>query len=84
MAAADDATGLDQAFAALARGKPQALVVASTGAMRQMRQEVAAHARRLRLPSISALSAETWIGAGGLIAYSPDMLDSFRKAAGYV
>ncbi len=84
VAAADDATGLDQAFAALARGKPQALVVASTGAMRQMRQEVAAHARRLRLPSISALSAETWIGAGGLIAYSPDMLDSFRKAAGYV
>lgn len=84
VAAADDAMGLDQAFGALMRGKPQALAVASSGAMQQMRQEVAAHARRLRLPSISALPAETWVGAGGLIAYSPDVVESFRKAAGYV
>lgn len=84
VATADDATGLDQAFAALARGKPQALVVASTGAMHQMRREVAEHARRLRLPSISGLPAETWIGAGGLIAYAPDYKESNRNAAGYV
>lgn len=42
------------------------------------------HARRLRLPSISALNPESWIGAGGMIAYAPDFADSFRKAAGYV
>jgi putative tryptophan/tyrosine transport system substrate-binding protein len=84
VAAADDAMGLDQAFAALSRAKPQALVVASTGAMQQMGREVAAHARRLRLPSISGLPAETWISAGGLIAYAPDYQESNRKAAGYV
>jgi putative ABC transport system substrate-binding protein len=84
VASVDDAAGLAAAFAALERQRPQALIVATTGAMQQMRQQVAAHARRLRLPSISALPAETWIADGGLIAYAPNMAESFRSAAGYI
>ena len=84
VAVVEDAKGLAPAFETLARDKSQALVVAPGGTMHQMTQAVALHARRARLPSISALNAESWIGAGGMIAYGADLADSFRKAAGYV
>lgn len=75
---------MEQAFDALARDKPQAIVVGASGSMHHMIQPVVQHARRLRLPSISALDAEHWVAAGGMIAYAPDFADSFRKAAAYV
>jgi putative ABC transport system substrate-binding protein len=84
VAVVEDAAALAPAFDALARERPQALVVAASGSMHHVTQSVVMHARRLRLPSISALPPESWIGAGGMIAYAPDYADSHRKAAGYV
>jgi putative tryptophan/tyrosine transport system substrate-binding protein len=84
VASVDGEAGLAQAFAALERQRSQALVVATTGAMNHMRQQVAAHARRMRLPSISALPAESWVADGGLIAYAPNMAESFRSAASHI
>jgi len=80
---ARDAEGVRQAFVALERERPEGVVIASTGQTFQLRHEIIGHARRLRLPSISALPA-AWAEAGGLASYGVDFRESFRYAATYV
>ena len=43
---------------------------------------IAAMAARHRLPAVYA--ARYFVTAGGLISYGPDIVDQFRRAAGYV
>ena len=80
---ARDAESVRQAFAALERERAEGVVVPSTGPLFQLRHEIIGHARRLRLPTISALP-ESWVEAGGLINYGPNFLESHRYAATYV
>jgi putative ABC transport system substrate-binding protein len=72
-----------QAFAELEKGRPDALVVVATGATFALRQEILAHARRLRLPSISSLPP-AWVEAGGLLNYGPNFLETYRYVATFV
>jgi putative tryptophan/tyrosine transport system substrate-binding protein len=81
--AARDPSGFQQAFAVLEQAQPQGLVVATVGFMYQFRQNIIDAARRLRLPSISALPPG-WVQAGALLNYSPDYLKYYRYAARFV
>ena len=46
------------------------------------RDLIAAMVARHRLPAVYA--ARYFVTAGGLISYGPDIVDQFRRAAGYV
>jgi putative ABC transport system substrate-binding protein len=81
--AARDPSGLQQAFSALEQAQPQGLVVASGGFLYQFRQNIIDAARRLRLPSISALPPG-WVQGGALLNYRPDFLTHYRYAARFV
>jgi len=84
VAGASDAEGVRQAFATLERERAEGIVVATTGRASQHREEIIGHARRLRLPCISALPAAAWAEAGGLATYGPNTLASFRYSATFV
>jgi putative ABC transport system substrate-binding protein len=79
-----DARAVRRAFDLLERERTQALVVVGTGRMNQLRSEILLHARRLRLPAISALPAAVWAEAGGLATYSTNVVESYRQAATHV
>jgi putative ABC transport system substrate-binding protein len=84
VAGASDSEGVRQAFATLERERAEGIVVATTGRASQHREEIIGHARRLRLPCISALPAAAWAEAGGFATYGPNTLASFRYSANYV
>jgi len=81
--AANDVAGARNAFERLQSERVQGLVVASSGPTQNLRDEIIAGARRLRLPSISGLPAE-FAASGGLATYGPNFLESYRYAASYV
>lgn len=81
---AQDPEGVRQAFAAIERERAQGVVIVATGRMNQLRQEIIDQAKRLRLPSISALPAAAWAEAGGLVSYATITLESYRYAAIFV
>lgn len=84
VASARDPEGVRQAFATFEKERAQGLVVQATGRANQLRNEILAHARRLRLPSVSALPAAAWAEGGGLITYAANIIENFRYAATYV
>jgi putative ABC transport system substrate-binding protein len=81
--AARDPESVRQAFLHMEKAGAQGVVVGATGSAWQLRREIIAEARRLRLPSISALPA-AWAEAGALATYGPNFSESFRYAAVYV
>jgi len=83
-AGASEPDDVRRAFAAFERDGSQGLVVAATGRMNQLRGEIIAEVRRLRLPAVSGLPAPTWAEAGALVTYSANFLESFRYAASFV
>ena len=84
VAGARDPEGVRQAFATFENERSQGIVVVPTGRTNQLRNEIIAHARRLRLPSVSALPAAAWAEAGGLVTYAANIIESYRYAATYV
>jgi putative ABC transport system substrate-binding protein len=83
IAAARDPGGVRQAFAQFEKARSQGLVVVSAGPLFNLREEIIGHARRLHLPSITALPA-AWAEAGGLLTYGTDFLRNYRYAATFV
>jgi len=79
-----DLESVRQAFAAFEKERPQGVVVATSGGMNQLRHELIGEVRRLRLPAISALPPLAWSDLGGLLHYSANLLESFRRSADYV
>jgi putative ABC transport system substrate-binding protein len=77
LARAEDAP---KVFAALAKSKPDALVV--TLAAPVTPAKAAEHALKARLPTIH--EHRDFVQAGGLMSYGPKQSDLFRQAAGYV
>ena len=57
------------------------IVTASPAALRH-RDLIVALAARHRLPAV--YTSGPYVAAGGLISYGPDLLDQYRRAAGYV
>jgi putative ABC transport system substrate-binding protein len=77
-----DTTTLDVAFVTLTKDRPDALMVPTDTFLVSQRSRIAQFAIENRLPS--SYTFREHIEAGGLIAYTPDYHDLFRRAASYV
>ena len=75
-------TGLDNALHAIEREKPGGLHVLLTASAFRNRVRIAEFALARRLPSVYGIAAH--VEAGGLMSYSFNYSDSFRRAAEYV
>ena len=75
-------TGLDNVLHAIEREKPGGLHVLLTASAFRNRVRIAEFALARRLPSVYGIAAH--VEAGGLMSYSFNYSDSFRRAAEYV
>jgi putative tryptophan/tyrosine transport system substrate-binding protein len=76
---ADD---FESTFAALAAGGSGAALVAAGALMDGHTQRIVAAAARARVPAL--YGAREYVAAGGLVSYSANFADNYRRAAGYV
>ena len=79
---ARDAPEIERAVTAFARSGNGGLIVTSSPVAARHRDLIAALAARHRLPAV--YGARHYAAAGGLISYGPDLIDQYRRAAGYV
>jgi putative ABC transport system substrate-binding protein len=79
---ARSAADFDRAFADMIRQRAGALVVAGGGLFNNSAGRLVDLAARHRLPA--AYPYRAYVEAGGLMAYGPDIADSYRRAATYV
>jgi putative tryptophan/tyrosine transport system substrate-binding protein len=77
-----DTTTLDAAFVTLAKDRPDAFMVVADTFLVSQRSRIAQFAIENKLPSVYTF--RQYIEAGGLIAYTPNYHDLFRRAASYV
>ena len=77
-----DANGFEKVFAALNRQRPDGLYVTSSPLMNANGKRIAGFALKSRLPSV--YNRREAVEAGGLISYSADLADSYRRVAYYV
>lgn len=73
---------LERAFATMNRQRAQALLVFSNPLALVHRREIADLAAKNRLPSMG--DWKDFAEAGGLMAYGPNLVDQYRRAAAYV
>ena len=73
---------LGTAFAALARSHIGALIVVPSSLLFSQSEQIVALAAKYRLPSIYPIG--TFISKGGLMSYSADVGDQFRRLTTYV
>jgi len=73
---------LDGAFQAAAKERASALITIGDALLNRYQQRITELAKRNRLPSVYDTSA--WVEAGGLMSYSANDLEVFRRAAWYV
>jgi putative ABC transport system substrate-binding protein len=73
---------IDTAFAAMTNERAGAVIVLVDAMLLDHRTRIADLAERRRLPAVYGLSDHA--EAGGLMAYGPNRLDMFRRAATYV
>jgi ABC-type uncharacterized transport system substrate-binding protein len=81
-AAVRDAQNIPGAFGTLQRDKTQGLIVAPGTTLNTWRDTIIDHAARHRLPT--TYSTSTLAAAGGLISYSSNAFERYRRAATYV
>jgi putative ABC transport system substrate-binding protein len=79
---ARDATTLDSALERLVRERSEAVMALTDSFLVSQRRRIAQFALKNHLPSVYTYREHT--EAGGLIAYTPNYHDLFRRAAGYV
>jgi putative tryptophan/tyrosine transport system substrate-binding protein len=77
-----DPQELDSAFAALARQRTEALVVVADGMFLAQRDHIIALAAQSRLPAM--YPSTELVEAGGLMAYSVNLPEMYRRGASYV
>jgi putative tryptophan/tyrosine transport system substrate-binding protein len=77
-----DAAEIERGVTAFARAGSGGLIVPGSSLGIVHRQLIATLAARHRLPAV--YSNRAFITAGGLVSYAPDVIDQFRRAAGYV
>ena len=73
---------LEAAFAALKRGRAEALLVAFDGMFFTQRAQIAELALAQRLPAMFANTEH--VEAGGLLSYSPSSTENYRRAAIFI
>ncbi len=72
----------DSAFLTMAGERAEGLIVFADGVYRGQRVRLVEMASRLRLPAVYA--SDGFAQAGGLIAYVPDVEETYRRAASFV
>ena len=77
-----DTASLDAAFVTLTKDRPDGLLVPGDPFLVSQRSRIAQFAIEKKLPSV--FSFREYIEAGGLMAYTPNYNDLFRRAASYV
>ena len=77
-----DAGEIERDVAAFARAANGGLIVTASPLAQRHRDLIVALAARHRLPAI--YFDRLFVASGGLIAYGPDQIDMYRRAAGYV
>ena len=77
-----DAGEIERAVAAFARSANGGLIVTPSASTSVHRDLIIALAARHKLPAVYAFRLH--VTGGGLISYGPDLVDQFRRAAGYV
>jgi putative ABC transport system substrate-binding protein len=77
-----DAPEIERAVAAFAGLSDSGLIVTPSAAASHHRDLIASLATRHRLPAVCG--ARHYVHVGGLISYAPDLIDQYRRAAGYV
>ena len=77
-----DAGEIERAVAAFARLPNRGLVVTSSALSARHRAHIIALAARHKLPAV--YYRRTFVADGGLISYGYDLIDQYRRAAGYV
>jgi putative ABC transport system substrate-binding protein len=78
-----DAGEIERAVAAFARMPNVGLIATAGGAGVALHRDlIITLAARHKLPSL--YSERAFVAAGGLISYGPDVIDQYRRAAGYV
>jgi putative ABC transport system substrate-binding protein len=77
-----DADEIQRAVAGFVRGPADGLIVLGGPSANAQRHLIAAMVARHRLPAV--YPARHYVTAGALISYGPDIVDQFRRAAGYV
>jgi putative ABC transport system substrate-binding protein len=73
---------LDQAFAAIVRGRSGALILPAETMLHSERARIAEFAVKHRIPTIGAW--REFAEAGGLMVYGVSVPDVFRRAVGYI
>ena len=77
-----DGDEIERAITAFAQNPNSGLIVTGSPLAVSHRELIITLAARHRLPAV--YFGRYWAAAGGLISYGPDLLDPFRRAAGYV
>jgi putative ABC transport system substrate-binding protein len=77
-----EAGEIDAAFAAARQARAGALLVFNSGLFDRQAAWLAAAAARARLPAMYGL--RSYVDAGGLMSYGPDLVDNWRRAAAFV
>jgi putative ABC transport system substrate-binding protein len=77
-----DAGEIERAVTAFARSSNGGLIVTTTAAAGLNRDLIVTLAARHKLPAV--YPERSFVAAGGLISYGPDVIDQYRLAAGYV
>jgi putative ABC transport system substrate-binding protein len=73
---------IERAVTAFARGSNSGLIVTSSVLAQVHRELIVALAAQHKLPAVYPY--RFFITGGGLISYGPDIIDQYRRAAGYV
>jgi putative tryptophan/tyrosine transport system substrate-binding protein len=77
-----DAGEIERAVAAFASGSNGGLIVTGSALGTTHRELITTAVAQHKLPAV--YPSRPYVTAGGLISYGPDLLDQFRRAAGYV
>src|SRR5262245_41418504 len=77
-----DDSEIERGIAAFARGSDHGLVITVGGVTIRHRSLISALASRHQLPAV--YPNRYFVTSGGLASYGPDLLDQYRRAAGYV
>jgi len=77
-----DAGEIERAVSAFARVSSGGLIVVANPLTTINRELIIALAARHRLPAVYPF--RFFVTSGGLISYGPDIIDQYRRAAGYV
>jgi putative ABC transport system substrate-binding protein len=75
---------IDSAFAAMSRERAGALLILGDSLFGSQRRQISEFTMKRQLPSLFAQGSREYVEAGGLMIYSPNLVDLERRAAIYV